>query len=68
MDEVEVLKETLNSTLQRQALTTQNYEVEVANMTVEIIRLRSQIAQLEQTLTELAPLKDKEPKTTQAKP
>lgn len=67
MDEVEVLKETLNSTLQRNARIAQNYEIEVANLTVEIIKLRAQIAEFEQTLTELAPLKDKEPKATPAK-
>lgn len=68
MDDVEILKETLNATLQRQSRVTQAYEVEVANLTVEIIRLRSQVEELESTLTELAPLKDKEPKVTQAKP
>lgn len=67
MDEVEILKETLNSTLQRQARTTQNYEVEVANLTVEIIRLRAALNEIESAMAELAPAKDKEPKTTQAK-
>lgn len=43
MDDVEILKETLNATLQRQSRVTQAYEVEVANLTVEIIRLLSQV-------------------------
>jgi prefoldin subunit 5 len=68
MDEVAVLTETLNSTLQRHSRVAQAYEVEVANLTVEIIKLRNKVEELESTLTELAPLKDKEPKTTQAKP
>ncbi len=47
MDEVEILKETLNSTLQRHARIAQNYEIEVANLTVEIIRLRSALDEVE---------------------
>jgi hypothetical protein len=43
MDEVNVVTQTLNSTLQRQAKMFQNYEIEIANMTAEIVRLKSQL-------------------------
>lgn len=43
MDDVEVLTATLNNTLQRQSRLTQSYEVEIANMTAEIVRLKSQL-------------------------
>ena len=56
MDEIEILKETLNSTLQRQNRIAAAYEVEIANMTAEIVRLRSVIDELEGIL------KPKEPK------
>lgn len=47
MDDIEVVTQTLNSTLQRHARVVQGYEVEIANMTAEIIRLKSQVAQQE---------------------
>jgi len=47
MDEVAVLTETLNSTLQRHSRVAQAYEVEVANLTVEIIKLRNRVEELE---------------------
>lgn len=47
MDDTEVLTETLNSTLLRHSKIMQNYEVEVANMTAEIVRLRNKVAALE---------------------
>lgn len=47
MDDVAVLTETLNSTLQRQNRINHAYEVEIANMTAEIVRLRAQVAELE---------------------
>lgn len=53
MDDVEVLTATLNNTLQRQARITQSYEVEIANMTAEIVRLKAQLEQLTVTMNEL---------------
>ena len=47
MDDVEVLTATLNNTLQRHARLAQNYEIEIANMTAEILRLKSQVEELE---------------------
>jgi hypothetical protein len=47
MDEIEVLTEALNATLQRHGRVAAAYEVEVANLTVEIIRLRSRVEELE---------------------
>jgi hypothetical protein len=47
MDDVEVLTATLNSTLQRHSRLAQNYEIEIANMTAEILRLKSQVEELE---------------------
>lgn len=47
MDDVEVLTATLNNTLQRHSRLAQNYEIEIANMTAEILRLKSQVAQQE---------------------
>lgn len=54
MDDVEVLTATLNNTLQRQARITQSYEVEIANMTAEIVRLKAQLEQLTVTMNELS--------------
>lgn len=53
MDDAEILTATLNNTLQRQSRITQSYEVEIANMTAEIVKLQSQ---LEAASTELASL------------
>ena len=47
MDDVNVLTQTLNSTLQRHARVVQGYEVEIANLTAEIIRLKSKVESLE---------------------
>lgn len=47
MDDVEVLTATLSNTLQRHSRLAQNYEIEIANMTAEILRLKSQVAQQE---------------------
>jgi hypothetical protein len=41
MDDVEILTATLNSTLQRYGRLVQNYEIEIANMTAEILRLKA---------------------------
>ena len=46
MDDLNVVTQTLNSTLQRHARVAQGYEVEIANMTAEIIRLKDQVEQL----------------------
>lgn len=46
MDEVQVVTQTLNATLQRHARVVQGYEVEVANMTAEIVRLNAKIEEL----------------------
>lgn len=46
MDEVQVVTQTLNATLQRHARVVQGYEVEIANMTAEIVRLQSQLEEL----------------------
>ena len=49
MDDVEVLTETLNSTLQRHSRIAQNYEIEIANLTAEIVRLRGKVEELSPT-------------------
>lgn len=46
MDEVQVVTQTLNATLQRHARVVQGYEVEVANMTAEIVRLNAKLEEL----------------------
>ncbi len=43
MDEVDILKGTLNNTLQRISKIIANYEIEVANLTAEVIRLQGQL-------------------------
>lgn len=50
MDDVEILSATLNNTIQRNSKITQNYEVEIANLTAEIIKLRSQLDALNEEL------------------
>lgn len=45
MDEVQVVTQTLNNTLQRHAKVVQAYEIEIANMTAEILRLQSLLEQ-----------------------
>lgn len=47
MDDIAVLTETLNQTLQRHGRLAQAYEVEIANLTVEVIRLRARVEELE---------------------
>lgn len=42
MDDNEVLKATLNNTIARHMRTVQNYEIEIANLTSELIRLQSE--------------------------
>jgi hypothetical protein len=43
MDEVEIIKATLNNTIARYAKKIQEYEVEIANMTAQIVLLQSQL-------------------------
>lgn len=44
MNENEVVVQTLNAMLQRHAKVIQGYEVEIANLTAEIYRLKGQLA------------------------
>jgi len=46
MDESGILSQTLGATLQRQSKLFQNYETEIANLTVEIFRLNEQVKAL----------------------
>lgn len=46
MNENEVVVQTLNAMLQRHAKVVQGYEVEIANLTAEIYRLKAQIEEL----------------------
>lgn len=57
MDDVTVLTETLNSTLNRFAQKSQNYEVEIANLTAEVIRLRAEVEELKAAEKKDAPTK-----------
>lgn len=43
MDDIEILKNTLTNTVQRVSSIVQNYEIEIANLTTEIIRLNSEL-------------------------
>lgn len=43
MDDVEVLTATLNSTIQRHGRAVQNYEIEIANLTAELVRVKAQL-------------------------
>lgn len=45
MDEIQIVTQTLNTTLQRHAKIVQAYEVEIANMTAEILRLQAIVNQ-----------------------
>jgi hypothetical protein len=47
MDDVNVLTQTLNATLQRHARVVQGYEVEITNMTAEIIKLNAKVEELQ---------------------
>ena len=60
--DVEVLSQTLNSTIQRHSRTVQNYEVEITNLTAELVRTQMELA----TLKEAAEAKP-EAKATPAK-
>jgi len=43
MEEVEVIAATLNNTIARYTKNVQSLEIEIANLTAEIIRLQSQL-------------------------
>lgn len=43
MDEKDVLLATLNNTIARTSKLMQSYEIEIANLTAEIIRLQNQV-------------------------
>jgi ADP-glucose pyrophosphorylase len=43
MDEIQVITQTLNSNLQRHIKSIQSYEVEITNMTAEIVRLQNEV-------------------------
>jgi regulator of replication initiation timing len=46
MDDLQVITQTLNNSLQRHLRTVGNYEVEVANLTADVIRLQGQLETL----------------------
>jgi len=46
MDDVQVITATLNNTIARNAKMVQAYEVEIANLTAEIVRLQAQVESL----------------------
>jgi len=52
MSESDVAVNTLNSMLQRHAKVVQGYEVEIANLTAEIYRLKQKIEEIEPTVPE----------------
>lgn len=41
MDDAEVLAATLNNTIQRHSRAVQNYEIEIANLTAELVRAKA---------------------------
>lgn len=43
MDEAEIIAATLNNTIARNAKTVQSLEIEIANLTAEVIRLQKQL-------------------------
>lgn len=59
MDEKEVLLATLNSTISRTTKLVQAYEVEIANLTAEVIKLQTQIESMTTTTTSKTTSKEK---------
>ena len=43
MEEAEIIAATLNNTIARNAKTVQSLEIEIANLTAEVIRLQKQL-------------------------
>lgn len=48
MDEIDILTQTLNSVIQRNIKLIHAYEIEITNMTAEIIRLQKRISKTEE--------------------
>lgn len=46
MDDIEILKNVLVSTILRMSKSVQSYETEIANMSAEIFRLQNELAEL----------------------
>ncbi len=46
MNENDVVVQTLNAMLQRHAKVVQGYEVEIANLTAEVFRLKNEVSEL----------------------
>lgn len=51
MEEAEIIAATLNNTIARNAKTVQSLEIEIANLTAEVIRLQAQLKSLPTTQT-----------------
>lgn len=43
MDEIQIITQTLNNTLQRHMRSVQSYEIEITNMTAEVVRLQNEV-------------------------
>lgn len=52
MDEVQIVTQTLNNVLQRHAKQTANYEIEITNLTAEVIKLQNEVATLKNYLSQ----------------
>lgn len=55
MDENEILSATLNNTIGRMSRMAQNYEVEIANLTAEVVRQKARADALESAAESSAP-------------
>ena len=49
MEEAEIIAATLNNVIARNSKTVQSLEIEIANLTAEIIRLQNQVEKLSKT-------------------
>jgi hypothetical protein len=54
MDNNDIAVQTLNTMLQRHAKVVQGYEVEIANLTAEIFRLKGQLSDIEEDATPIS--------------
>lgn len=59
MEESEIIAATLNNTIARHAKNVQSYEIEIANLTAEIIRLQKQMESLSKTTAKVATKEEK---------
>lgn len=50
MEEAEIIAATLNNTIARNAKTVQGLEIEIANLTAEVIRLQKRLESAEKTV------------------